>query len=54
MVRGLPRQRVTDADDLRNQTFYILNNPAKKRLNEYPWVSSNAKYALQMDAPPEI
>jgi len=51
---GYHAHRVTDADDLRNQTFYILNNPAKKRLNEYPWVSSNTKYATQMDAPPEI
>jgi putative transposase len=51
---GYHAHRVTDADDLRNQTFYILNNPAKKRLNEYPWVSSNTKYALQMEASPEI
>jgi putative transposase len=51
---GYHAHRVTDADDLRNQTFYILNNPAKKRLNEYPWVSLNTKYATQMDAPPEI
>jgi putative transposase len=51
---GYHAHRVTDADDLRNQTFYILKNPAKKRLNEFPWVSSNTKYATPMDVPTEI
>jgi putative transposase len=51
---GYHAHRIEDADDLRNQTFYILNNPAKKRLNEYPWVSSNTMYASRMDPAPEM
>jgi putative transposase len=51
---GYHAHRITDADDLRNQTFYILNNPAKKRLDAYPWVSSSTTYANCMDTPPEI
>jgi putative transposase len=46
--------RVVDEEDLRNQTFYILNNPAKKRLESYPWVSSSTSYAHRMDSPPKI
>jgi putative transposase len=49
---GYHAHRVVDEEDLRNQTFYILNNPAKKRLDAYPWVSSSTPYAPRMDAPP--
>jgi putative transposase len=51
---GYHAHRIVDAEDLRNQTFYILNNPTKKRLNAYPWVSSSTAYAGRMDAPPQI
>jgi len=51
---GYHTHRVVDAEDLRNQTFYILNNPAKKRLDSYPWVSSSTPYAQRMDEPPTI
>jgi putative transposase len=51
---GYHAHRVVDEEDLCNQTFYILNNPAKKRINAYPWVSSSATYAHRMDSPPPI
>jgi len=51
---GYHAHRAVDEDDLRNQTFYILNNPAKKRLDSYPWVSSSPPYAHRMDNPPTI
>jgi len=51
---GYHAHRITDADDLRNQTAYILNNPTKKRLVDYPWVSSATPYANRMDAPPSM
>jgi putative transposase len=51
---GYHAHRVVDEEDLRNQTFYILNNPAKKRLDSYPWVSSSTPYAQRMDTPPTI
>jgi len=51
---GYHAHRVVDEDDLRNQTFYILNNPAKKRLDSYPWVSSSVQYVHRMDRPPAI
>ena len=51
---GYHAHRVVDADDLRNQTFYILNNPAKKWPKAYPWVSSSTTYADRMDRPPQI
>jgi putative transposase len=41
--------RVVDEEDLRNQTLYILNNPTKKRLESYPWVSSSMPRAHRMD-----
>ncbi len=46
--------RIVDEEDLRNQTFYILNNPAKKRLDSYAWVFSSTPYAHRMDRPPTI
>ncbi len=46
--------RIVDEEDLRNQTFYVLNNPAKKRLDSYAWVSSSTPYAHRMDRPPTI
>ena len=46
--------RIVDEEDLRNQTFYILNNPLKKKLDSYPWVSSSTPYAHRMDNPPAI
>ena len=46
--------RVIDGEDLRNQTFYILNNPAKKQLDAHPWVSSSTQYAHRMDTPPTL
>ena len=51
---GYHAHRVVDEDDLRNQIFYILNNPAKKQLDSYPWVSSSAPYAHRMDSLPTI
>lgn len=46
---GYHAHRITDDEDLRNQTSYILNNPARKRLESYPWVSSSSAYAHLMD-----
>ena len=51
---GYHANRVIDEEDLRNQIFYILNNPAKKRLDAYPWVSSSTPYAHRMDTAPTI
>jgi putative transposase len=51
---GYHTHRIVDEDDLRNQTFYILNNPANKRIDAYPWVSSSAQFAQRMDTPPVI
>ncbi len=51
---GYHAHRIVDEEDLRNQAFYILNNPAKKRLDSYPWVSSSTPYANRMDTPPTI
>ena len=51
---GYHAHRIVDADDLRNQMFYILNNPAKKRLDAYPWVSSSTAYAHLMDDLPRM
>lgn len=48
--QGYHAHRITSADDLRNQTFYTLNNPARKNLNAYPWVSSSTPYTALMDA----
>jgi putative transposase len=48
---GYHAHRVVDEDDLRN---YILNNPAKKRLDSYLWVSSSTPYACRMDSLPMI
>jgi putative transposase len=49
---GYHARRVIDGEDLRNQTFYIVNNPAKKRLDAYAWVSSSTPYANRMDTQP--
>jgi putative transposase len=51
---GYHAHRVVDEEDLRNQTFYILNNPVKKKLDSYPWVSSSATYAHRMDSLPTL
>ncbi len=51
---GYHAHRIPDDEDLRNQTFYILNNPARKHLDSYPWISSSDAYAHRMDAPPTI
>jgi putative transposase len=51
---GYHAHRIVDEEDLRNQTFYILNNPAKKRLDAYLWVSSSTPYAHRMDSPPSL
>ncbi|HXE07597.1 MAG TPA: transposase [Acidobacteriaceae bacterium] len=51
---GYHAHRIINDHDLRNQTLYILNNPAKRRLNLYPWVSSSPTYADRMDGPPAI
>ena len=51
---GYHAHRVVDEDDLRNQTIYILSNPAKRRIDAYPWLSSSIQYAHRMDGPPAI
>ena len=51
---GYHAHRITNHEDLRNQTFYILNNPAKRRLDSHPWVSSSSAYAHRMDGPPTV
>jgi putative transposase len=48
---GYHAHRITDDEDLRRQTLYIFNNPARKRLDGYPWVSSSSAYAYLMDEP---
>jgi putative transposase len=49
---GYHAHRVVDEKDRRNQWFYVLNNPAKKGLDSYPWVSSSTEYVQRMDEPP--
>ena len=51
---GYHAHRVVDEDDLRNQTIYILSNPAKRRIDAYPWLSSSIQYAHRMDRAPAI
>ena len=51
---GYHAHRVVDADDLRNQTLYILNNPIRKRLESYPHIHTAATYAGRVDPAPQI
>ena len=51
---GYHAHRVVDADDLRNQTLYILNNPVRKRLESYPHIHTAAPYAGRLDPTPEM
>jgi len=51
---GYHAHRVTDADDLRNQILYILNNPVRKRMESYPHIHSAEAYAVRLDPPPKI
>jgi putative transposase len=51
---GYHAHRVVNEDDLRNQTFYILNSPVKKRVDAYSWVSSSIQYAHRMDGPAAV
>jgi putative transposase len=49
---GYHAHRVTDNDDLHNQTQYILNNPVRKHLEAYPHIHTAPAYATQIDPPP--
>jgi putative transposase len=51
---GYHAHRVTDNDDLRNQTQYILNNPVRKRLEACPHIHTAPTYASRIDPAPEI
>jgi putative transposase len=51
---GYHVHRVTDNDDLRNQTRYILNNPVRKCLEAYPHIHTAPAYASRMEPVPEI
>jgi putative transposase len=51
---GYHAHRVTDADDLRNQVLYILNNPIRKRMETYLHIHTNEAYAARLDPPSEI
>jgi putative transposase len=43
--------RVTDAEDYRNQLFYIANNPIKRQLADYPFL--HTRFADRLDPHPE-
>jgi putative transposase len=49
---GYHAHRIVDTEDLQNQTSYILNNPGRKRMDAYPWVSSSSAYNSRMDEIP--
>ena len=51
---GYHAHRVTDDNDLRNQTQYILDNPIRKRLEAYPHIHTAPTYASLLDPTPEI
>jgi putative transposase len=51
---GYHAHRVTDADDLRNQIRYILNNPVRKHLEAYPYIHTAEAYATRLDPSPDI
>jgi len=46
--------RVIDSDDLRSQILYIVNNPVRKRLMEYPHIHTASEYVSRLDPQPEI
>jgi putative transposase len=43
--------RVMDAEDYKNQLFYIANNPVKRHMENYPFV--HTKFAERIDPHPE-
>ncbi len=51
---GYHAHRVTDGNDLRNQTQYIVDNPVRKRYESYPHIHTAEVYAGRLDAMPEI
>jgi putative transposase len=51
---GYHAHRVTDDDDLRGQVLYIVNNPVKEGLAEYPHIHTAAAYASRLDPTPVI
>ena len=51
---GYHPHRVTDEDDLRNQILYIVNNPVRKGLVEYPHIHTAGAYASRIDPLPKI
>ena len=51
---GYHHHRVVDADDLRNQTLYILNNPIRKGWESYPHIHTAPAYAWRMDPLPQM
>ncbi|MGA8938890.1 MAG: transposase [Acidobacteriaceae bacterium] len=44
--------RVTDQDDLANQILYIVNNPIRKRYQDYPHIHTSHAHAARLDPPP--
>jgi putative transposase len=51
---GYYAHRVSDQDDLSSQILYILNNPIRKRLEQYPHIHTAAPYRSRLDPAPEM
>jgi putative transposase len=51
---GYHPHRVTDNEDLLRQILYIVNNPVKQGLVNYPHIHTAAAYASRIDPMPEI
>jgi putative transposase len=51
---GYHAHRVTDNDDLRSQTQYILDNPVRKHLEAYQHIHTAPAYISRLDPAPEI
>jgi putative transposase len=49
---GYHAHRITDAEDLHNQTLYIANNPMRKHLNAYPYL--HTAFSNRLDPPPTL
>jgi len=51
---GYHEHRIRDEDDFRNQLLYIANNPARKRLQDYPHVHTAPRYSSKLDLMPDV
>jgi putative transposase len=51
---GYHDHRIRDEDDFHAQLLYIANNPARKRLQDYPHVHTAPRYSSQLDVVPKV